>query len=71
MDEKEKQLQVKLCFAGEKIPLMKQHSNVNDYYGRHIYMVNMAEAVFMWLKFANGLKFQLVKYQEPKSRADR
>ena len=42
MDEKEKKLQEKLRFAGEKIPSMKRRSNVNDYYGRHIYMVTMA-----------------------------
>ena len=41
-DEKEKKLQEKLRFAGEKIPSMKRRSNVNDYYGRHIYMVTMA-----------------------------
>ncbi|UKK50084.1 hypothetical protein L6472_08535 [Prevotella sp. E13-17] len=42
MDEKEKRLQEKLRFAGEKIPSMKRRSNINDYYGRHIYMVTMA-----------------------------
>ena len=42
MDDKEKKLQDKLRFAGEKIPSMKRRSNINDYYGRHIYMVTMA-----------------------------
>jgi hypothetical protein len=42
MDNKEKKLQDKLRFAGEKIPSMKRRSNINDYYGRHIYMVTMA-----------------------------
>ena len=42
MDEKEKKLQDKLRFAGEKVPSMKRRSNINDYYGRHIYMVTMA-----------------------------
>ena len=42
MDDKEKRLQDKLRFAGEKIPSMKRRSNINDYYGRHIYMVTMA-----------------------------
>ncbi len=42
MDDKEKKLQEKLRFAGEKIPSMKRRSNINDYYGRHIYMVTMA-----------------------------
>ena len=42
MDDKDKKLQDKLRFAGEKIPSMKRRSNINDYYGRHIYMVTMA-----------------------------
>lgn len=42
MDDIEKKLQDKLRFAGEKIPSMKRRSNINDYYGRHIYMVTMA-----------------------------
>ena len=42
MDDKEKKLQDKLRFAGEKVPSMKRRSNINDYYGRHIYMVTMA-----------------------------
>ena len=42
MDDKEKKLQDKLRFVGEKIPSMKRRSNINDYYGRHIYMVTMA-----------------------------
>ena len=42
MDDKEKKLQDKLRFAGEKIPSMKRRSNINDYCGRHIYMVTMA-----------------------------
>ena len=42
MDDKEKKLQEKLRFAGEKVPSMKRRSNINDYYGRHIYMVTMA-----------------------------
>ena len=42
MDDKERKLQDKLRFAGEKIPSMKRRSNINDYYGRHIYMVTMA-----------------------------
>lgn len=42
MDEKEKKLQDKLRFAGEKVPSMKRRSNINDYHGRHIYMVTMA-----------------------------
>ena len=42
MDDKERKLQEKLRFAGEKIPSMKRRSNINDYYGRHIYMVTMA-----------------------------
>ena len=42
MDEKEKKLQDKLRFAGEKVPSMKRRSNINNYYGRHIYMVTMA-----------------------------
>ena len=41
MDDKEKKLQDKLRFAGEKIPSMKRRSNINDYYGRHIYMITM------------------------------
>ena len=42
MDEKDKKLQDKLRFAGEKVPSMKRRSNINNYYGRHIYMVTMA-----------------------------
>ena len=42
MDDIEKKLQEKLRFAGEKIPSMKRRSNINNYYGRHIYMVTMA-----------------------------
>lgn len=42
MDDKEKKLQDKLRFAGEKVPSMKRRSNINDYHGRHIYMVTMA-----------------------------
>ena len=42
MDDKEKKLQDKLRFAGEKMPSMKRRSNINDYHGRHIYMVTMA-----------------------------
>ncbi len=42
MDDKERKLQDKLRFAGEKVPSMKRRSNINDYYGRHIYMVTMA-----------------------------
>ena len=38
----ERKLQEKLRFAGEKVPSMKRRSNINDYYGRHIYMVTMA-----------------------------
>lgn len=38
----EKRLQEKLRFAGVKIPSMKRRSNINNYYGRHIYMVTMA-----------------------------
>lgn len=41
-DEKERKLQEKLQFAGEKVPSMKRRSDLNDYYGRHIYMVTMA-----------------------------
>ena len=41
-DEKERKLQEKLRFAGEKVPSMKRRSDLNDYYGRHIYMVTMA-----------------------------
>jgi len=42
MDDKDKKLQDKLRFAGEKVPSMKRRSNINNYYGRHIYMVTMA-----------------------------
>ena len=42
MDDKEKRLQDKLRFAGEKVASMKRRSNINDYYGRRIYMVTMA-----------------------------
>ena len=42
MDDKDKKLQDKLRYAGEKVPSMKRRSNINDYYGRHIYMVTMA-----------------------------
>ena len=42
MDDKDKKLQEKLRFAGEKVPSMKRRSNINDYYGRHIYMVTLA-----------------------------
>lgn len=42
MDDKEKKLQDKLRFAGEKVPSMKRRSETNNYYGRHIYMVTMA-----------------------------
>ena len=42
MDDKDKKLQDKLRFAGEKVPSMKRRSNINDYYSRHIYMVTMA-----------------------------
>ena len=41
-DDKEKKFLDKLRFAGEKVPSMKRRSNINDYYGRHIYMVTMA-----------------------------
>lgn len=41
-NELEKKLQDKLRFAGEKVPSMKRRSNINNYYGRHIYMVTMA-----------------------------
>ena len=42
LDDKDKKLQDKLRFAGEKVPSMKRRSNINDYHGRHIYMVTMA-----------------------------
>ena len=42
MDDKERKMQEKLRFAGKKVPSMKRRSNINDYYGRHIYMVTMA-----------------------------
>jgi len=41
-DELEKKLQDKRRFAGVKVPSMKRRSNINNYYGRHIYMVTMA-----------------------------
>lgn len=41
MDEKEKRLQEKLRFAGEKVPSMKRRSVDNDYHGRRIYMVTL------------------------------
>ena len=41
-NEINKKLQDKLRFAGVKVPSMKRRSNINNYYGRHIYMVTMA-----------------------------
>ncbi len=41
-NEIDKKLLDKLRFAGVKVPSMKRRSNINNYYGRHIYMVTMA-----------------------------
>ena len=38
----DEQIEAKKKFAGEKVPSMKRRSNINNYYGRHIYMVTMA-----------------------------
>ena len=32
----------KELFAGKKKPSMKRRSNINDYYGKHIYMITLA-----------------------------
>ena len=38
----DEQIEAKKKFAGEKKASMKRRSNINNYYGRHIYMVTMA-----------------------------
>ena len=37
----ERQIEEKKLFAGEKKPSMKRRSNINNYYGRHIYMLTL------------------------------
>ena len=38
----EQQIEEKRRFAGEKKPSMKRRSAINNYYGRHVYMLTLA-----------------------------
>lgn len=37
----ERKIEEKKRFAGEKKPSMKRRSEINNYYGRHIYMLTL------------------------------